>query len=110
MESTIQQEPVHQGLVHEFDRLGTKIERARQLIQELRVDRDTYRSECENLRSERAIVLETVGVTDMDAVLNSCEQLSRLEKENQTLLAEREEIARRLDSLIEKVDLLEQDS
>jgi uncharacterized coiled-coil DUF342 family protein len=110
MESTLQQTKTHQQLVSEFDRLGAKIEQARELISQLRADRDKYRDECENLRSERAIVLETAGVADMDALLSSYEGLTQIKNENSGLMSEREEIARRLESLIEKVDLLDQDS
>lgn len=110
MESTLQHETSHEQLVGEFDRLGEKIEQARELISRLRSERNTYREECENLRSERAIVLDATGAADMDVLLSSYEQLTRFEKENSSLMSERQEIARRLESLIEKVDLLEQDS
>ena len=95
MESTLHQE---------------KVESAKQLIVELRRINAELSQENEGLRSERAIILESADVPDMDTLLTTIESLSGAEKDNREMIQEREEISKRVEALIEKVDLLEQGS
>ncbi len=110
MESTLLQETTRLGLVQSLDRLGEKVESAKRLIVELRRINSELSHENEGLRSERAIILESANVQDMDALLNTIESLSGTEKDNRKMIQEREEISKRVEALIEKVDLLEQGS
>ena len=110
MESALHQETSREGLIESLDRLSEKVESAKAVIFELRRNSSELGQECETLRSERAIILEAAGAQDMNALLNAIEKLSSTEKTNLVLIQEREEVSKRVEALIEKVDLLEQGS
>jgi FtsZ-binding cell division protein ZapB len=110
MESTTQEQTVAGALAEGLDRLGEKVDRATQVITRLRKERSELRARCEAYRHERQRLLETVGLGDTAELLRMLDSVAALRDENRALLAERNEVARRLSALIDKVDLLEGDS
>jgi FtsZ-binding cell division protein ZapB len=110
MESTTREQTVAEALAEGLDRLGEKVDRATQVIAHLRKERTELRERCEAYRHERQRLLETAEVGDTAELLRMLDRVAALRDENRALLAERNEVARRLSALIDKVDLLEGDS
>ncbi len=110
MEATTSQERIREDLARELDSLGDKIDMAAQFIADLRAERAELRAQCESLERDRQRVLESAGVEDSAELLRVLDRLKDLQRENEALLAERDEVARRLGKLREKVDLLDHTS
>ncbi len=110
METTAVKETPHQALLEELDRLSDRVEMTTKLIRRLRDERGEAQAECESLRRERDRILEAAGTTDTAALLRQIDRIQELEEQSSELMAERDEVARRLSALIDKVDLLQSES
>jgi len=92
-----------------LDRLERRIEAAAKVLVGLREERDTLRAEGEDLR--RRIEERDGRVAELEAALekslNANEDVARLEKEKETLVRDRAATARRVEAILEKLEVLE---
>jgi hypothetical protein len=110
MEGTQTQTAIREDLAREIDALGEKVELAARLIAELRRERAELGAQYESLRREHRRVLDAAQAEDTAGLLRALDRFRELEQENQNLLLERTEVARRLGKLGEMVDSLDRDS
>lgn len=93
-------------LLRDLDRLVEKVTAWGERVQRLRAERAQAVAQVATLQGEKERLLQDAGVADRQALLGKVARLSDLERVNEALLRERSEMARRLETLIEKVDLL----
>jgi FtsZ-binding cell division protein ZapB len=92
-----------------LDRLERKIEAAAEILAGLREERDALRTEGDDLRRRlherdgRVRELEAA----LDKSLNANEDVARLEKEKDGLIRERAITARRVQAILEKLEVLD---
>lgn len=98
------------SLLRELDRLAERVERAAGLVAELRADAAALRAELGRLKRDHARLLQAAGVSSPDELLPKMARLAELEKSQRAMEKERIEAARRLAELVEKVDLLREES
>ncbi len=108
METRTGEEMAEQGLLEEIDRLAEKMDLAVSVIAELRKERTALRVERDVLRKDRERILDAAKATSTEEVLQKLGRVRELESRLQALEQERQEVARRLSALIEKVDSLEE--
>lgn len=100
----------HSALLQDLDRLLQKLESVAGELRKLRAERDRLSGELSRVSLENARLVQIAGVANGNELLAKMARLSELEKVNQALDLERAETARRLAALIEKVDLLQQET
>jgi len=108
METRTGEKMAEQGLLEEIDRLAEKMDLAVSVIAELRKERTALRVERDVLRKDRERILDAAKATSTEEVLQKLGRVRELESRLQALEQERQEVARRLSALIEKVDSLEE--
>ncbi len=89
--------------------LERKVETAAKVLAELREERDALRTEGEDLR--RRLQERDGRVRELEAALhkslNANEDVARLEKEKDALIRERANTARRVQAILEKLEVLD---
>jgi chromosome segregation ATPase len=98
-----QAEAMHAQLLADLDRLAARLDDAATQVKRLRDERDQLAAAWQRLCGE-------AGVRDADGLSGVVARWKSLEQENRQLQRERESIAKRLATLLEKVDLLQRDS
>ncbi|MBD3236906.1 MAG: hypothetical protein GF330_09395 [Candidatus Eisenbacteria bacterium] len=97
-------------LLRELDRLIEKVAAWGKERDRLRAEREAAERKAGALREEKQQLLADAGVDDRRTLLEKMARLSELERTHEAMLRERAEMARRLELLIEKVDLLREGS
>lgn len=98
-----------QDLLDELDNLAEKVDQATDVVRRLRGERQELHSACERLRGEQNRLFQVTGVDNYADLLAAVGRLKQLLEENRTLQIEREEVSKRLEAIIEKVDLVQRD-
>ena len=98
-----QAEAMHAQLLADLDRLAARLDDTATQVKRLRDERDQLAAGWQRLCGE-------AGVRDADGLSGVVARWKSLEQENRQLQRERESIAKRLATLLEKVDLLQRDS
>jgi len=100
---------LQQDILDELDNLADKVDRATEVVGRLRGERQELRSACERLRGEQNRLFQVAGVDNYSDLLTALSRLKQLLEENRTLQTEREEVSKRLEAIMEKVDLVQRD-
>jgi chromosome segregation ATPase len=106
MESTMPDEVTQESLLAELDRLGERVERAAALITELRRERARLREAVARLEQERGRLLAAGQAHDPEELIAALGELRTRAAGYQRMVEERAVVARRLGTLIDKVDSL----
>lgn len=91
----------------DLDRLADRIEKAAGIIQQLRAERDRFQKEAKEAEELRTRVRGTEEHLKGQNPAELLAELQALRKEQRDWLAERREVAGRIEVLIKKLDRLE---
>jgi chromosome segregation ATPase len=91
----------------DLDRLADRIEKAAGIIQQLRAERDRFQKEAKEVEELRARLRGTEENLKGQNPADLLAELQALRKEQRELLAERREVAGRIEALVKKLDRLE---
>jgi predicted nuclease with TOPRIM domain len=98
------------ALFSDLDRLLHEVERVAGELHKLRVERERLRSDLDRIAKENARLMQIAGVADGNELMTKMARLTEMDRSSQAMGRERAETARRLQALIEKVDLLQQET